>query len=104
MPDSPEHGCPVLLIERAVRVNEEKIPILLLFMFILKDVHRMDGVLYPRLQSSRKLCRASGRLGLRPGPPKRHFTIIRLHVSPTPTSLIPGCLSSAISRPLMSAR
>ena len=35
---------------------------------------------------------------------KRHFAIICLHVSPTPTGLIHGCLSSAISRPLMSAR
>ena len=32
----------------------------------------------------------------------RHFTIILVQVSPTPTGLIPGCLSSAISRALMS--
>ena len=32
----------------------------------------------------------------------RHFAISLCQVSPTPTGLIPDCLSSAISRPLMS--
>ena len=34
----------------------------------------------------------------------RHFAIMRHNVSPTPIGLIPDCLSSAISRTLMSAR
>ena len=33
----------------------------------------------------------------------RHFVINLRHVSPMPTGLIPGCLSRAISRPLINA-
>ena len=53
MPDSPEHGCPVLLIERITRVNEEKPPILLLPVLLEEDAHRMDGALYPGLKAAR---------------------------------------------------
>ena len=53
MPDSPENGCPVLLIERIVRVTEEKPPILLLPVFLEEDAYRMDGDLYPGLKAAR---------------------------------------------------
>ena len=65
--DSPEHGCPVLLIERVARVNEEKPPILLILKLLPEDAHRVYGALYPRLQASRQLRHATGGLGLRPG-------------------------------------
>ena len=67
VPDRPEHGCPVIFIERVTRVNDEKSQILLLFMFLPEDTHYMDGALYPRLQSSWILRRAAGRLVLWPG-------------------------------------
>ena len=56
IPDSPDHCCPVLLIERIVRFNEEKYPVLLLFVFLLEDAYRMNGALYPRLHPSGELC------------------------------------------------
>ena len=52
MPDIPEHGCPVLLIERIARVNEEKPSILLLPVLIEEDVHCMDSALYPGLKAA----------------------------------------------------
>ena len=53
VPDSPEHGCPVLLIERITRINEEKPPILLLPVFFEEDAYHMDGALYPGLKAAR---------------------------------------------------
>ena len=50
MPDSLEHGCPVLLIELIVRVNEDKPPILPVL--LEEDAHCMDGALYPGLKAS----------------------------------------------------
>ena len=67
MPESPEHGYPVILIEQVARVNEKKNPILLLLVFIPEETDCIDGTLYPRLQSYRKLHRSAGGLGLRPG-------------------------------------
>ena len=67
MLDSPDHGCPVLLIERIARVNDEKPQILLLPVLLLEDAHRVDGALYPSLQAPRQLRGAAGGLGLRPG-------------------------------------
>ena len=58
VPDSQDHSCPVLLIERVARVNKDKTPIILLFMFTPEDAHCVDGDIYPRLQPSRKLRRA----------------------------------------------
>ena len=52
------------LIDARNALNEEKSPILLCFLFFPEDAHRMDGAIYPRLQSSCKLCRTAGRLGL----------------------------------------
>ena len=56
-----------LLFERVARVNEEKYPIFLLFVFLPEDAHHMDGALYPLLQASRQVRRAAGSLGLQPG-------------------------------------
>ena len=52
MPDNPEHGCPVLLIERITRINEEKPPILLLPVLLKEDAHRMYGAIYPGLKAA----------------------------------------------------
>ena len=66
VPDSSEHGCPVLFIERVARVNKEKPPIFLLPVLLPEDTHRVDGALYPSLQAPCQLCGATGGLGLRP--------------------------------------
>ena len=62
MPDIPEHGCTVLLIERIARINEEKPPILLLTVLLEEDTHCMDGALYPGLKAAPYLSGTAGGL------------------------------------------
>ena len=51
MPKLPQHGGPVLLIELVACINEEKLPVLLLRVLILDQLHCMYTPLYPRLDA-----------------------------------------------------
>ena len=48
----PQHGCAILLIERVLRINEEKPSVLLMGMLLPQDPHRVNPPFDTRLQSA----------------------------------------------------
>ena len=66
MLEIPKHGCPVLLIERIPRINEGKLPVLHMIMFLPEGAHSMNYDLYPLLYCHGQLCCPPGGLRLLP--------------------------------------
>ena len=60
MAHCPYHVYAVLLIERIVHINEEKLPDLLLGVFLSQDLHRVDNSLNTGLQPPLELLRPAG--------------------------------------------
>ena len=84
----PQHSGAVLLIERIVRVNEEKLPVLLLGILMPQEPHQVNKSLNPGFQPPTELLRPTGLLGLFP-----HHRLCQ--VSPTPTGQTPGAIFKA---------
>ena len=59
--DIPNLGCPVILIECVLRINEEKTPVFFLRVLLPEDAHVMYAALYPHLHPPGQLvCPAGG--------------------------------------------
>ena len=52
---SPQHGSLVILIERVVRVNEEKPPVILLLVLMQDNPYRVYPPFYPHLKAAAEL-------------------------------------------------
>ena len=68
--DIPNLGCPVILIECVLRINEEKTPVFFLRVLLPEDAHVMYAALYPQFHSPGQLVYPTGGLCCLPCHPK----------------------------------
>ena len=101
---SPHNRRLILIIKRALCVNEEESPVLILGMLLPQEVHHMDA---PSMHVSIPLQIWSfphAFFSSCPSTFRTQFAIKYHQFSPTPTDHTPGCLSIPIKRPYRSVR
>jgi hypothetical protein len=63
MTDSPQHGCPVLLVECILCINEQKAPILFMLVQLPEVLHRMNTAFNSCFKTSAELINSMGLIG-----------------------------------------